>query len=330
MSVHLTGRSFLTLKDFTPEEIAYLIQYAADLKKQHKEGKKEKRLEGKSIALIFQKPSTRTRSAFSVSCIQEGGYSEYLGKGDIHLGEKETIADTAKVLGRMFDGIGFRGFEQEMAEELAENAKIPVWNGLTDQFHPTQILADLLTLQEKAGPVKNVRLAYMGDGRNNVANSLLIGSAKMGLDLRIVAPKELSPPQELLDYAIETAKQNGGRILITDDPEEGVKDVDAIYTDVWVSMGEKGQFEKKIELLKPYQVNQELLNKTGNENVIFMHCLPAFHNPETSVGKEIQDTFGLNEMEVTDEVFHSKHSVVFDQAENRLHTIKAILLATLL
>jgi ornithine carbamoyltransferase len=330
MSVHLTGRSFLALKDFTPEEIAYLVQYAENLKKEHKEGKKEKRLEGKSIALIFQKPSTRTRSAFSVACIQEGGYSEYLGKKDIHLGEKETIADTAKVLGRMFDGIGFRGFEQEIVEELAENAKIPVWNGLTDQFHPTQILADFLTLQEKIGPVNKVRLAYLGDGRNNVANSLLIGSAKMGLDLRIVAPKELSPSQELLDYTNETAKENGGRIVITDDPEEGVKDVDAIYTDVWVSMGEKDEFEKRIELLKPYQVNQELLNKTGNEKVIFMHCLPAFHNTETSVGREIQEKFGLNEMEVTDEVFHSKHSVVFDQAENRLHTIKAVLLATLL
>lgn len=328
MPVNLKSRNFLTLKDFTPAEINYLLDLASDLKRLKYAGIKPRNLEGKNIALIFEKPSTRTRCSFTVAAVDEGAHPEYLGKGDIQLGKKESVADTAKVLGRMFDGIEFRGFKHETVETLAKYAGVPVWNGLTDKFHPTQILADFLTIREHKGYLKGIKFAYVGDGRNNMANSLMIGAAKMGMDFRIVSPKELYPEAELVEEVKKIASENDAKITITDSVEEGVKDVDVIYTDVWVSMGEEEYFEERIKLLKPYQVNMEML-KMADKDVLFLHCLPAFHDLETEVGREIYEKYGLKEMEVTDEVFLSKHSVVFDEAENRMHTIKAVMVATL-
>lgn len=328
MAFNLKGRSFLTLKDFTPKEIEYLLDLAAELKRQKYAGIRAMNLEGKNIALIFEKPSTRTRCAFTVAAIDEGAHPEYLGKGDIQLGKKESVADTAKVLGRIFDGIEFRGFKHETVEDLAKYSGVPVWNGLTDEYHPTQILADFLTIREHKGYLKGIKFAYVGDGRNNMANSLMIGGAKMGMDMRIVSPKELFPESGLVEEARKIASDNKAKITLTESVKEGVKDVDVIYTDVWVSMGEEEHFEERIKLLKPYQVNMDML-KMADEEVLFLHCLPAFHDLETSVGREIYEKYGLREMEVTDEVFQSKHSVVFDEAENRMHTIKAVMVATL-
>ena len=328
MAFNLKGRNFLTLKDCTPKEIQYLLDLADELKRQKYAGIRGKNLEGKNVALIFEKPSTRTRCAFTVAAIDEGAHPEYLGKGDIQLGKKESVADTAKVLGRMFDGIEFRGFKHETVEALAKYSGVPVWNGLTDEFHPTQILADFLTIREHKGYLKGIKFAYVGDGRNNMANSLMIGAAKMGMDMRIVSPKELFPEAGLVEEAKKIAAENNAKVTITDSVEEGVKDVDVIYTDVWVSMGEEEHFEERIKLLKPYQVNMDML-KMADEEVLFLHCLPAFHDLETQVGNEIYEKYGLKEMEVTDEVFQSKHSVVFDEAENRMHTIKAVMVATL-
>ena len=327
-NVQLRGRSFLALKDFTEEEITYLIQLSEELKEQKKAHIPHRYLEGQNIALLFEKPSTRTRCAFTVACSDLGAHPEYLGKNDIQFGKKESVRDTAIVLGRMFDGIEFRGFSHELVEGLAEHSGVPVWNGLTDLYHPTQILADFLTIKEKIGHLKGVKLVFVGDGRNNVANSLLIGGAKVGMDVRICAPKELFPSQEMISIAKETAKETNGRIMITDDIDEAVLGADVIYTDVWVSMGEEEQFEERINLLLPYQVNREMINKTKNESVMFLHCLPAFHDLDTKVGKEIHEKFGLTAMEVTDDIFQSKHSFVFDQAENRMHTIKAVMVAT--
>jgi len=328
MAFNLKGRHFLTLKDFTPKEIEYLIDLSAELKRLKYAGIKPRTLEGKNIALIFEKPSTRTRCSFVVASVDEGAHPEYLGKGDIQLGKKESVADTAKVLGRMFDGIQFRGFKHETVEQLAKYSGVPVWNGLTDKYHPTQILADFLTIKEHKGYLKGIRFAYVGDGRNNMANSLMIGAAKMGMDFRIVSPKELFPEESLVNEAREIAKDTGATITITDSVDEGVKDVDVIYTDVWVSMGEEEYFAERIAQLKPYQVNMDMINK-ADKDVLFLHCLPAFHDRNTIVGEEVYQQHGLSEMEVTDEVFESKHSVVFDEAENRVHTIKAVMVATL-
>ncbi len=328
MSVTLKGRSFLTLKDFTPGEIDYLINLSLELKQNKYNGIKKRLLEGKNIALIFEKPSTRTRCAFVVAAFDEGAHPEYLGKGDIQLGKKESVKDTARVLGRMFDGIQFRGFKHETVEALAKYAGVPVWNGLTERFHPTQALADFLTVKEHKGNLKGIKFVYVGDGRNNVANSLLIGASKLGLDFRIVSPRELFPDRELLAYTEETSKASGATITVTDDVDRGVDAADVIYADVWVSMGEEEQFEERINLLKPYQVNIDMMKK-ASDSAIFLHCLPAFHNRETAVGEEVYQKYGIPEMEVTGEVFESKQSVVFDQAENRVHTIKAVMVATL-
>ncbi len=328
MAINLKGRSFLKLLDFTTKEIEYLLDLSYQLKKLKMAGIKPRSLEGKSIALIFEKSSTRTRAAFVVAAVDEGAHPEYLGAGDIQLGKKESVKDTARVLGRMFDGIQYRGFSQEAVEQLAEYSGVPVWNGLTDEFHPTQILADFLTIKEKKGYLKGIKFTYVGDGRNNMANSLLIGAAKMGMDFRIVAPKELYPEDYIMEKAKEIVSETGGKLTITDSIDEGVDKTDVIYTDVWVSMGEEEQFEARIKQLKDYQVNMDMINKADSD-VIFMHCLPAFHDQETIVGREIFEKYGLDSMEVTDEVFESKYSVVFDQAENRMHTIKAIMVATL-
>lgn len=328
MAFNLKGRHLLSLEDYSKKEIEYLIDLASELKRQKYAGIRPKNLDGKNIALIFEKPSTRTRCAFVTAAVDEGAHPEYLGKGDIQLGKKESVADTARVLGRMFDGIQFRGFSHDTVSDLAKYAGVPVWNGLTDKFHPTQILADFLTIFEHKGYLKGIKFAYVGDGRNNMANSLMIGASKMGMDFRIVSPKELFPEQELVTKAEVYAKESGGSITVTDSVEEGISGVDVIYTDVWVSMGEEEHFEERIKLLKPYQVNMDMVNMANSE-VIFMHCLPAFHDLKTTVGKEIEKKYGISEMEVTDEVFESKYSVVFDEAENRMHTIKAVMVATL-
>ena len=328
MALNLKGRSFLKLLDFTTEEITYLLELSDQLKKLKMAGIKPRNLEGKNIALIFEKSSTRTRAAFVVAAVDEGAHPEYLGAGDIQLGKKESVKDTARVLGRMFDGIEYRGFSQEAVEQLAEYSGVPVWNGLTDEFHPTQILADFLTIKEKKGYLKGIKFTYVGDGRNNMANSLLIGAAKMGMDFRIVAPKELFPEGYILEKGKEIISETGGKITITDSIDEGVYKTDVIYTDVWVSMGEEAQFESRINQLKDYQVTMDMFKKADSD-AIFMHCLPAFHDQETIVGREIFEKYGLDAMEVTDEVFESNKSVVFDQAENRMHTIKAIMVATL-
>jgi ornithine carbamoyltransferase len=323
------GKSFLAEKDFSKDEFVYLIDLAMRLKDEKKHGIPHRYLEGKNIALLFEKPSTRTRCAFTVACVDLGAHPEYLGKDDIQLGKKESIEDTAKVLGRMFDGIEFRGFEHKKVEMLAEHSGVPVWNGLTDMWHPTQTLADFLTVKENFGRLEGIKFVYVGDGRNNVANSLLIGGALVGMDIRICTPESLFPAVEIVELANELAKQSGGRVTITSNVDEGVSGADVIYTDVWVSMGEEDKFAERISLLSPYQVNAEMIEKTKNSNMIFLHCLPAFHDLETSYGRDIHEKHGLPEMEVTDEVFRSKHSKVFDQAENRMHTIKAVMAATL-
>ncbi len=328
LSNQLSGRSFLTLKDFTEEEINFLIDLAAELKEKKKNRVPHRYLVGQNIALIFEKPSTRTRCAFTVASIDLGAHPEYLGKNDIQFGKKESTRDTAIVLGRMFDGIEFRGFEQSTVEDLAKYSGVPVWNGLTNEYHPTQILADFLTIKENLGHLKGIKLVYVGDGRNNVANSLLIGGAKVGMDVRICSPKELFPNKETVNVAEEIAKTSYGKITVTEDVDEAVSGVDVIYTDVWFSMGEEDKYQERIELLLPYQVNREMIKKTGNEDFIFLHCLPSFHDLETEIGRNIYRKYGLKEMEVTDEVFQSKNSRVFDEAENRLHTIKAVMVAT--
>jgi len=327
MPVNLKGRHLLTLKDFTPEEIRYLLDLSADLKAKKRAGIRGNLLEGKNIVLIFEKTSTRTRCAFEVAAFDEGAQVTFLTNSQ--MGKKESVEDTAKVLGRFYDGIEFRGFKQKTVDDLAAHAGVPVWNGLTDQYHPTQILADFLTLKEHcAKPLNKIKLVYAGDARNNMGNSLMIGAAKLGMHFTAVAPEELFPSEKLVKEMRELAAQTGGTIELTSSIEEGVRDADAVYTDVWVSMGEEDQFEDRIRLLKPYQVNMDMLRKTGNPDVLFLHCLPAFHDLNTAVARDVREKYGLTEMEVTDEVFRSRHSVVFDEAENRMHTIKAVMCAT--
>ena len=329
MAQNLRGKSFLTLSDFTKSDIRLMLDTAREYKRLKYAGIAHRIHEGKNIALLFEKASTRTRCAFTVAANDLGVAPEYLGKDDIQLGKKETVEDTAKVLGRMFDGIEFRGFSHSTVEELAQYAGVPVWNGLTDKFHPTQILADFLTIEEHVGDLKGKKLVFVGDGRNNMANSLMIGSAIMGVDFRILAPRELFPEQGLVDKAHQFAHDSRAKITITDNFEEALTGADVIYTDVWVSMGEEDKFAERINQLRHFQVNRDMLNLTGNPEVKFMHCLPAFHDALTVTGKHIQDEFGLSAMEVTDEVFRSPNSIVFDQAENRMHTIKAVIALTL-
>ena len=324
------GRSLLAEKDFTKEELQYLIDFSEHLKDLKKRGIPHHYLEGKNIALLFEKTSTRTRSAFTTAAIDLGAHPEYLGANDIQLGKKESTEDTAKVLGRMFDGIEFRGFSQKMVEELAEFSGVPVWNGLTDEWHPTQMIADFLTIQENFGTVEGITVAYCGDGRNNMANSLLVTGAILGANMRIVAPKELQPEEEIVKMAEGFAEKSGAQLMITDDVDKGVDGADVLYSDVWVSMGEEDKFEERIKLLKPYQINMEMVEKTHNtDRLVFLHCLPAFHDTNTVYGEQMKERFGITEMEVTDEVFRSKYARQFDQAENRMHSIKAIMAATL-
>ncbi len=331
MSVNLKNRHFLKLLDFTQEEIKYLLDLSFELKKAKKTGKEKQKLIGKNIALIFEKSSTRTRCAFEVAAFDQGANVTYLGPSGSQMGQKESMKDTARVLGRMYDGIEYRGFGQEIVEELAKYAGVPVWNGLTNEFHPTQILADFMTMLEHTDkPVNKISFCYMGDARYNMGNSLMVGASKMGMDFRAAAPKECQPADELVFKCREIAKKTGAKITITDNVDEAVKGVDFLYTDVWVSMGESNSvWEERIRLLKPYQVNMDVIRKTGNPGVKFLHCLPAFHNRDTAVGAEIFRKYGLDGMEVTEEVFESDMSIVFDEAENRLHTIKAVMVATL-
>jgi len=324
MTVDLKGRSFLKLLDFTPEEIRSLLGLAADLKAKKKAGVSDRALDGLNIALLFEKPSTRTRCAFTVACIDEGAHPEYLGKNDIQFGKKETVADTARVLGRMFDGIEFRGFAHQTVETLAEYAGVPVWNGLTDDWHPTQFLADVLTMQEEFGELSGQALAYVGDGRNNVANSLMVGCAKLGMQCRIVAPMDLFPEADLVAAVQEIASATGASLTVTSSIEEGVAGADAIYTDVWASMGEEELIADRIDLLRSFKVTEKMMAQTGKPGTIFLHCLPAFHNLNTEVSRQYPDI-----QEVEDAVFEGPQSRVFDQAENRLHTIKAVMVATL-
>lgn len=327
MPVNLRGRSVLSLKDFTPEEIRYLLNLSKDLKEKKRAGVSGELLERKNICLIFEKTSTRTRCAFEVAAFDEGANVTFLTNSQ--MGKKESIEDTARVLGRYYDGIEFRGFEQNTVEELAKYAGVPVWNGLTDMYHPTQILADFLTIMEHVNkPLNKVKFVYAGDARNNMGNSLMIGAAKMGMHFVALAPKSLWPSEELVEAMKAVAKETGAVLEFSEDIE-AVDGADVIYTDVWVSMGEEHLFEERIKMLKPYQVNMDMVKKTNNPDVIFMHCLPAFHDLKTEVGMQIQAEHGIPEMEVTDEVFRSKHSVVFDEAENRMHTIKAIMVATI-
>jgi ornithine carbamoyltransferase len=331
MAFNLKNRHFLKLLDFTPEEIRFLLGLSVDLKKAKYLGTEEPRLKGKNIALIFEKASTRTRCAFETAAYDQGAHVTYLGPSGSQMGDKESLKDTARVLGRMYDGIEYRGFGQERVETLAQYAGVPVWNGLTNEFHPTQVLADLMTMMEHTDkPLSRVRFAYLGDARYNMGNSLLISAAKMGMDFRSIAPKNLQQSPKLIATAMEIAQGTGARIAITDDVDAGVRDCDFLYTDVWVSMGEPADvWKERVALLKPYQVNAAAIEKTGNPNVKFLHCLPAFHNRETRIGEDIFQKFGLDGMEVTEEVFESPASIVFDQAENRVHTIKAVMVATL-
>ncbi|WP_315288141.1 ornithine carbamoyltransferase [Leptotrichia massiliensis] len=325
----LKGRSFLKLLDFTTEELQYLLNLAKKLKEDKKNKTEEKKLTGKNIALIFEKTSTRTRCAFEVAAYDQGANVTYIGPSTSQMNDKESIEDTAKVLGRFYDGIEYRGYGQNLVEALAEHSGVPVWNGLTTEFHPTQVLADFLTILEKKGTLKGIKFAYLGDGKNNMASSLMIGAAKFGMDFTIAAPKEYFPDKELAETALKLAEENGGRVSFTDDRIGGVKDADVIYTDVWVSMGESYDvWDERINRLSYYQVNSELV-KHAKEDYLFMHCLPAFHDLNTKVAQEIEKKYGIKEMEVTDEVFRSKNSVVFDEAENRMHTIKAVMVATL-
>ena len=327
--MNLKGRNFLKLMDFTPEEITYMIDLAADLKAKKKQGIPHDSLTGKNIALIFEKTSTRTRCSFEVAAHDLGMHVTYLDPSGSQIGKKESIPDTARVLGRMFDGIEYRGYGQDIVEELAKYAGVPVWNGLTNEFHPTQMLADMLTIREHLGRLKGVRLVYMGDARYNMGNSLMIACTKLGMHFVACTTKKYFPNAELVAQCEEYAKASGGSITLTEDVQEGTKDADVIYTDVWVSMGEPDEvWTERINALLPYQVNKKVMDN-ADKNAIFMHCLPAFHDLKTTIGKEIHDKFGLDEMEVTDEVFESEQSVVFDEAENRMHTIKAVMAATL-
>ncbi len=331
MAIDLNNKHFLKLLDFTTEEIKHLLELSLELKKAKYEKVETKKLTGKNIALIFEKSSTRTRCAFEVAAYDQGAHVTYLGPSGSQIGHKESIEDTARVLGRMYDGIEYRGFGQEVVETLAEYAGVPVWNGLTNEFHPTQILADFLTMIENCDkPLNEITFCYMGDARNNMGNSLMVGAAKMGMDFRAAAPAECQPSKELQDQCREIAKTTGASITITDNVEEAVKGCDFLYTDVWVSMGEAGEvWESRIKQLMPYQVNKKTMEFTGNPDVKFLHCLPAFHNRKTKVGEEIFQKFGIDAMEVTEEVFESSASIVFPQAENRMHTIKAVMVATL-
>lgn len=329
--MRLTGRSFLKLLDFTPDEIQYLLDLSASLKQAKRSRTEKQYLKGKNIALIFEKSSTRTRSSFEVGAYDQGAQVTYIAPTGSQIGEKESMKDTARVLGRMYDGIEYRGYGQSIVEELAKYSGVPVWNGLTNEFHPTQILADFLTMTEHSDkPLNQLSLCYMGDARYNMGNSLMVGSAKMGVDFRIAAPKEYQPAKELVDECLAIAAETGAKITITDDVAEAVKGVDFLYTDVWVSMGEPASvWAERIAALKPYQINMDTIKLTGNNNVKFLHCLPAFHNRDTRMGEEIYQKYGLDGMEVTEEVFESRHSIVFDEAENRMHTIKAVMVATL-
>ena len=331
MAFNLRNRNFLKLLDFTPKEIQYMLDLARDLKRAKYAGTEQPRLKGKNIALIFEKTSTRTRCAFEVAAYDQGAHVTYLGPTGSQIGIKESMADTARVLGRMFDGIEYRGFKQTTVEELAKHAGVPVWNGLTNEFHPTQILADFLTMSEHVDkPLSQVTYAYLGDARFNMGNSLMVGGVKMGMDVRIVAPKGLQPDKELIKTCQKIAKETGAKLTVTDDVKKGVKGCDFLYTDVWVSMGEPAEvWKERINLLKPYQVNKEMMAMTGNPNCKFMHCLPAYHNLETQVGRDVNAQFGLDGIEVTEDVFESENSIVFDEAENRMHTIKAVMVATL-
>ncbi len=331
MAFNIRNRNFLKLLDFTPKEMKFMLDLAADLKKAKYAGTEQQKLKGKNIALIFEKASTRTRCAFQTAAYDQGAHITYLGPTGSQMGKKETMKDTARVLGRMYEGIEYRGFGQEIVEELGKYAGVPVWNGLTTEFHPTQVMADFLTMMEYVDkPLHKVAFAYCGDARNNMGNELMVGAAKMGMDFRAVAPKKYWPEEKLVETCREIAKETGAIITLTESVDDGVKDVDFLYTDVWVSMGEPDDvWQERIDKLLPYQVNMDMVKKTGNPKVKFLHCLPSFHNTETVVGKEIYEKYGLEAMEVTDEVFESEHSVVFDEAENRLHTIKAIMVATL-
>jgi ornithine carbamoyltransferase len=329
--VDLRGRHLMKLADFSPEEITYLVELAAELKAAKREGREEQKLVGREIALIFEKDSTRTRCAFEVAAYDQGAHVTFIGPSGSHMGHKETVKDTARVLGRMYDAIEYRGFGQDTAEELARWAGVPIYNGLTDEWHPTQILADFLTFREHIDkPFDEIAFCYLGDARFNMADSYLIGGAKLGMDVRIASPKSLWPRDEIVELARSTAAQTGAQITITDDVDEAVQGADVLLTDVWVSMGESDEvWGERIRLLTPYQVNAEAMAKTGNPDAKFMHCLPAFHNTETEVGKEIFEKFGMSALEVTEDVFESPASLVFDEAENRLHTIKAVMVATL-
>lgn len=322
------GRSLLAEKDFTPEELEYLIDFSIHLKDLKKRGIPHKYLQGKNIALLFEKNSTRTRAAFTTASVDLGAHPEFLGKNDIQLGKKESVEDTAKVLGSMFDGIEFRGFSQDVVEGLAKFSGVPVWNGLTDEWHPTQMIADFMTVKENFGKLKGITLTYVGDGRNNMANSLLVTGSMLGVNIHIVAPDSLQPTEEVQKFAAEFAKKSGSKNMITSDVDKGVKGSDILYTDVWVSMGEEDKFEERINTLKPYQLNMDMVKKTGNENMIIMHCLPAFHGIETEYGKEMFEKYGVKEMEITDEAFRSKYARQFEEAENRMHSIKAIMAVT--
>jgi ornithine carbamoyltransferase len=331
MAFNLRHRSFVKLLDFTPGEITFLLKLAADLKAAKYAGYERPRLKGKNIALIFEKASTRTRCAFEVAAHDQGAHVTYLGPEGSQIGHKESMKDTARVLGRMYDAIEYRGFSQRTVEELARYAGVPVYNGLTDEFHPTQILADMLTMMEHSDqPLSQVAYCYLGDARNNMGNSLMVGGCKLGMDVRLCAPKALWPKEDLVATCRGIARETGARLTLTESVEEGVKGVDFVHTDVWVSMGEpKEVWDERVKLLLPYQVNQKALGLTGNPKVKFMHCLPSFHNRETKVGEDIFQKTGLDGLEVTDDVFESEHSIVFDQAENRMHTIKAVMVATL-
>ena len=329
MAVNVRGRNYLKLLDYTPEEIRYLLDLSKEFKNMKRNGVPHRYLENKNIVLLFEKTSTRTRCAFEVAGMDLGMGVTYLDPGSSQMGKKESIADTARVLGRMYDGIEYRGFDQKIVDELAEYAGVPVWNGLTDQFHPTQMLADLLTLEEKFGRLKGLNFTYMGDARNNMGISLMVACAKMGINFTACAPKELFPAEDLVSRAREIAGKNGCTVRLTEDIDQGAKDADAVYTDIWVSMGEPDEvWGTRIKLLRGYQVNAEVMKK-AKPSAIFMHCLPSFHDTNTTIGAEIAKKFGINEMEVTNEVFESRQSVVFDEAENRMHTIKAVIYATL-
>jgi ornithine carbamoyltransferase len=331
MAFNLRNRNFLKLLDFTPQEIKFLLDLAIDLKKAKYTGTEQQRLKGKNVALIFEKASTRTRCAFEVAAFDQGARVTYLGPEGSHIGKKETMKDTARVLGRMYDGIEYRGFGQNIVEELARYAGVPVWNGLTNEFHPTQILADFMTMMEHSDkPLHQVSFVYCGDARNNMGNSLMVGAAKMGMDFRAAAPKKYWPEESLVEQCLAIAKETGAKITLTENVDKAVKGVDFIYTDVWLSMGEAAElWDERIREMLPYQVNKKMVDKTGNPKVKFMHCLPSFHNKDTEVGLKIYEKYKLDGLEATEDVFESPASIVFDEAENRLHTIKAVMVATL-